>query len=59
VRIATWNINDINKRLPLLLTWLETTQPDVVALQTCSVLDTSTSPSWTSRPRRSMCAGDG
>ena len=33
MKIATWNINDINKRLPLLLAWLEATQPDVVALQ--------------------------
>lgn len=33
MRVATWNINDIRKRLPLLLAWLEATQPDVVALQ--------------------------
>lgn len=33
VRIASWNINDIAKRLPLLLAWLDATQPDVVALQ--------------------------
>jgi exodeoxyribonuclease-3 len=33
VRLATWNVNDLAKRLPLLLAWLETTQPDVVALQ--------------------------
>lgn len=33
MRIATWNVNDINKRLALLLAWLETTQPDIVALQ--------------------------
>jgi exodeoxyribonuclease-3 len=33
MRIATWNINDVNKRLPLLLAWLEATKPDVVALQ--------------------------
>jgi exodeoxyribonuclease III len=33
MRIATWNINDIHKRLPLLLAWLEATAPDVVALQ--------------------------
>jgi exodeoxyribonuclease-3 len=33
VRIATWNINNIATRLPLLLAWLETTRPDVVALQ--------------------------
>lgn len=32
-RIATWNVNDIHKRLPLLLAWLDATKPDVVALQ--------------------------
>lgn len=33
MRIATWNINNIKLRLPLLLAWLESTKPDVVALQ--------------------------
>lgn len=33
MRIATWNINNVNLRLPLLLAWLEATRPDVVALQ--------------------------
>ena len=33
MRIATWNINNVRLRLPLLLAWLEATQPDVVALQ--------------------------
>lgn len=33
VKIATWNVNDINKRLPILLAWLDATAPDVVALQ--------------------------
>lgn len=33
MKIATWNINNVNKRLPLLLDWLETARPDVVALQ--------------------------
>lgn len=33
MRIATWNINDVRKRLELLLAWLEVTKPDVVALQ--------------------------
>jgi exodeoxyribonuclease-3 len=33
MRLATWNINNINKRLPLLLAWLEATKPEVVALQ--------------------------
>lgn len=33
MRIATWNINNINLRLQLLLAWLDATKPDVVALQ--------------------------
>ena len=33
MRIATFNINNINKRLQNLLEWLEETQPDVVCLQ--------------------------
>jgi exodeoxyribonuclease-3 len=33
VKIATFNINDINKRLENLLTWLAKTTPDVVCLQ--------------------------
>ena len=33
MRIATWNINNVNTRLPLLLAWLDTTKPDIVALQ--------------------------
>lgn len=33
VKIATYNVNDVNRRLPNLLTWLAATQPDVVCLQ--------------------------
>jgi len=33
MKIATWNINNVNKRLPLLLAWLAASRPDVVALQ--------------------------
>jgi len=33
VKIATWNVNNVRKRLPQLLEWLARTQPDVVALQ--------------------------
>jgi exodeoxyribonuclease-3 len=33
VRIATFNINNVNKRLANLLGWLETASPDVVCLQ--------------------------
>ncbi|KGF82843.1 exodeoxyribonuclease III [Massilia sp. JS1662] len=33
MRIATFNVNGINTRLPALLQWLEETQPDVACLQ--------------------------
>ncbi|WP_305097710.1 exodeoxyribonuclease III [Croceibacterium aestuarii] len=33
MRIATYNVNGINGRLPVLLRWLDETQPDVVCLQ--------------------------
>ncbi|MDR7269361.1 exodeoxyribonuclease-3 [Pelomonas saccharophila] len=33
MRIATYNINGLNARLPVLLRWLEKTQPDVACLQ--------------------------
>ena len=39
MKFATWNINNIDKRLPLLLAWLETTRPDVVALQELKATD--------------------
>ena len=33
MKIATFNVNDINKRLPNLLRWLHAASPDVVCLQ--------------------------
>jgi exodeoxyribonuclease-3 len=33
VRIATYNVNGVNGRLPVLLRWLEDRQPDVACLQ--------------------------
>lgn len=33
MRIATWNINSVTARLDRLIEWLETAQPEVVALQ--------------------------
>jgi exodeoxyribonuclease-3 len=39
VRIATYNVNGINGRLPVLLRWLEEAQPDVVALQELKTTD--------------------
>jgi exodeoxyribonuclease-3 len=33
VRIATFNVNGINGRLPSLLAWLKEAAPDIVCLQ--------------------------
>ena len=33
MKIATYNINGINARLPVLLQWLTEAKPDVVCLQ--------------------------
>ncbi|RST29595.1 exodeoxyribonuclease III [Sphingomonas ginkgonis] len=33
MRIATYNVNGVNGRLPVLVDWLETTTPDIVCLQ--------------------------
>lgn len=33
MKIATYNVNGINARLPILLRWLQATSPDVVCLQ--------------------------
>jgi len=37
--LATWNINSIRVRLPLLLSWLKEIGPDIVLLQETKVLD--------------------
>jgi exodeoxyribonuclease-3 len=39
VRIATWNVNSIQQRLPRLLPWLEERRPDVVCLQETKLAD--------------------
>jgi exodeoxyribonuclease III len=39
MRIATFNINNVVKRLPNLLAWLADTQPDVVCLQELKAAD--------------------
>jgi exodeoxyribonuclease-3 len=33
MKIATYNVNGVNGRLPVLLDWLAEKQPDVVCLQ--------------------------
>lgn len=39
MKIATWNVNSVRKRLPLVIEWLERHQPDVLCLQETKVLD--------------------
>src|SRR5215468_7215894 len=33
MRLATWNVNSVNARLPRLLEWLEAVRPDVLCVQ--------------------------
>lgn len=39
LKIATWNVNSIRIRLPLILSWLSDQQPDIVCLQETKVED--------------------
>ncbi|WP_158744797.1 exodeoxyribonuclease III [Acidisphaera sp. L21] len=39
MKIATFNINNVNKRLPNLLAWLDEARPDVVCLQELKAAD--------------------
>ena len=36
MKIATFNINNVNRRLPNLLRWLRAAKPDIVCLQAVS-----------------------
>ena len=33
MKVATYNVNGVNGRLPVLLRWLEQSEPDIVCLQ--------------------------
>lgn len=39
MKIASWNVNSLNVRLPQLLQWLEEAKPDIVALQETKLTD--------------------
>lgn len=39
MKIATFNVNNVNRRLPVLLAWLEAVEPDVVCLQELKASD--------------------
>lgn len=39
MKIATFNVNNVNRRLPNLLAWLGSSQPDIVCLQELKAAD--------------------
>ncbi len=39
MKVATWNVNSLRVRLPQVLQWLETAQPDLLALQETKTTD--------------------
>jgi exodeoxyribonuclease III len=39
VRIATWNVNSVKARLPILLAWLDAAKPDILCLQEIKCLE--------------------
>jgi exodeoxyribonuclease III len=39
MRVATWNVNSVKRRLPRLLPWLDQRRPDVVCLQETKLAD--------------------
>jgi exodeoxyribonuclease-3 len=39
MKFATYNVNGINGRLPVLLRWLEQSEPDIVCLQELKTSD--------------------
>jgi exodeoxyribonuclease-3 len=39
MKIATFNVNNVNRRLPNLLAWLEAAEPDIVCLQELKAAD--------------------
>ena len=51
LRIATWNINSLRLRLPLLKELIAALEPDVICLQETKV------PDELFRPRRRSCSG--
>ena len=38
-KVAAWNVNSLNVRLPQVLDWLRERQPDILALQETKLID--------------------
>jgi exodeoxyribonuclease-3 len=51
LKIATFNINNINKRLANLIAWLETAEPDVVCLQELKAEQNAAERQFAARPK--------
>lgn len=41
MRLATWNVNSLGARLPLVLEWMESNEPDVLCMQETKLADES------------------
>jgi len=39
LKVASWNVNSLNVRLPHVLAWCDTTRPDILALQETKLTD--------------------
>ncbi|HAL07444.1 MAG TPA: exodeoxyribonuclease III, partial [Brevundimonas sp.] len=39
MRIATWNVNSVNARLPTVLEWIQAANPDVACFQEIKCVD--------------------
>ena len=60
MRLATWNVNSLGARLPLVLEWIEGTRPDVLCLQeTKQADDAFPEGAFTDLGYRSAHHGDG
>jgi endonuclease/exonuclease/phosphatase family metal-dependent hydrolase len=46
LKIANYNVNGVNGRLPRLLEWLAETGPDIVCLQELMTDDSKHAPTW-------------
>jgi len=60
VRIATWNVNSLNARLPRVEEWLEYARPDVLCMQETKLADTAfPAMAFSALGYESACHGDG
>lgn len=60
MRLATWNVNSLGARLPLVLEWMEVNEPDVLCLQETKLADDAfPSAAFKSRGYESAHHGDG